>query len=52
MKDAESKVEEATAYLNEVKSKSGGNGQGSVWWLQRELEEKKKYMPKSKGGKW
>ena len=51
MRETERQVAEAEAYLEEVKSKSG-NGQGSVWWLQRELEEKKKYMPKSKGGKW
>jgi len=30
----------AQAFLEEVKSKSG-TGQGTVWWLQRELEEKK-----------
>eukprot|EP01122_Echinamoeba_exundans_P013663 TRINITY_DN5_c0_g1_i3.p1 TRINITY_DN5_c0_g1~~TRINITY_DN5_c0_g1_i3.p1 ORF type:complete len:298 (+),score=93.82 TRINITY_DN5_c0_g1_i3:51-944(+) len=49
--EAEKKFAEAKSYLDEVSSK-GGSGQGSVWWLQRELEEKKKYMPKSKGGKW
>jgi hypothetical protein len=50
--DTEKKVAEAEAFLAEVKAKSGGNGQGSLWWLSRELEEKKKYMPKAKGGKW
>eukprot|EP01122_Echinamoeba_exundans_P013665 TRINITY_DN5_c0_g2_i1.p1 TRINITY_DN5_c0_g2~~TRINITY_DN5_c0_g2_i1.p1 ORF type:complete len:381 (+),score=174.43 TRINITY_DN5_c0_g2_i1:49-1191(+) len=51
VRETERKVAEAEAYLEEQKQKSG-SGQGSVWFLQRELEEKKKYMPKSKGGKW
>lgn len=50
--DAEKKVAEAEAYLEEVKTRGGGSGQGAIWWIGRELEEKKKYMPKSKGGKW
>jgi len=39
----------AEEYLAEV-SKRGGNAEGSIWWLNRELEEKKKYLPKAKGG--
>jgi chromosome segregation ATPase len=50
--DAEKKVQAAEAYLAEVKAASGGSGQGSVWWLERELAEKKKFMPKSRGGTW
>jgi regulator of protease activity HflC (stomatin/prohibitin superfamily) len=46
---AQRKFEEAQAYLEEVKSK-GGSGEGLMWWLERELTEKKKYMPTSKGG--
>jgi len=43
------KVEEAEAYLREVKSKPGV-AQGMIWWMERELYEKKKYMPSRKGG--
>jgi len=32
---------EAQAYLAKVQAESGGSGQGAVWWLERELEEKK-----------
>jgi len=51
VQETEQKLQEAQDYLEEVKSKSG-NGLGSVWWLERQLEEKKKYMPKNKGGNW
>ena len=43
------KMDEAEAYLNEQK-KAAAAGQGLMWWMQRELEEKKKYMPTRKGG--
>jgi len=46
---AEAKVEEAKAYLDELKSQSG-SAQGSLWWIERELHEAKKYLPESKGG--
>jgi len=42
------KVAEAEAYLEEVKSTPGG--EGSLWWIDRELHEAKAYMPTSKGG--
>ena len=44
------KVAEAEAYLKEQQEASSGSGQGAIWWLNRELEEKKKYMPMRKGG--
>eukprot|EP01090_Pellita_catalonica_P023580 TRINITY_DN97_c0_g1_i1.p1 TRINITY_DN97_c0_g1~~TRINITY_DN97_c0_g1_i1.p1 ORF type:complete len:343 (+),score=116.77 TRINITY_DN97_c0_g1_i1:113-1141(+) len=44
-----SRVAEAEAYLEEVKSKPSG-GEGALWWISRELEEKKKYMPQRRGG--
>eukprot|EP00013_Stygamoeba_regulata_P022984 CAMPEP_0177645250 /NCGR_PEP_ID=MMETSP0447-20121125/9149_1 /TAXON_ID=0 /ORGANISM="Stygamoeba regulata, Strain BSH-02190019" /LENGTH=308 /DNA_ID=CAMNT_0019147721 /DNA_START=15 /DNA_END=941 /DNA_ORIENTATION=+ len=47
--DAQNKVAEAEAYLEELKMQ-GGSGEGSIWWMERELFEKKKYMPTSKGG--
>jgi chromosome segregation ATPase len=43
------KLDEAEAYLNEIKSKPG-NAQGSLWWMDRELHEAKAYMPERKGG--
>lgn len=44
--EAENKCAEAQAYLDEVKSSAGSGGQGAFWWLDRELAEKKKYMPR------
>jgi chromosome segregation ATPase len=46
-KDAEKKFDDAQKYLEEVKSK-GGSSQGDIWWMQREITEAKKYLPKSK----
>lgn len=45
---ADAEVAKAQAYLDEIASKSGSGGKGALWWLQRELDEKKKYMPKRK----
>mmetsp|Transcript_9913 Transcript_9913/g.13363 ORF Transcript_9913/g.13363 Transcript_9913/m.13363 type:complete len:315 (-) Transcript_9913:53-997(-) len=45
-KEAEEKKKEALAYLDRVKS--SGAGAGQVWWLQREMYEKEKYLPKAK----
>jgi len=47
--EARAKVAEAESYLEELRMRSG-SGQGSVWWMQRELTEVKKYLPTSKGG--
>jgi hypothetical protein len=47
--DAAKKVDEAEAYLQEVKNKPG-SAFGSVWWMERELHEAKAYMPEKKGG--
>jgi len=46
---ARQKVAEAEAYLEEIRSKPGCP-HGGIWWVERELHEKKKYMPSSKGG--
>eukprot|EP00009_Paramoeba_aestuarina_P008740 CAMPEP_0201520384 /NCGR_PEP_ID=MMETSP0161_2-20130828/10760_1 /ASSEMBLY_ACC=CAM_ASM_000251 /TAXON_ID=180227 /ORGANISM="Neoparamoeba aestuarina, Strain SoJaBio B1-5/56/2" /LENGTH=441 /DNA_ID=CAMNT_0047918715 /DNA_START=22 /DNA_END=1347 /DNA_ORIENTATION=+ len=46
---AQEAVAEAEAFLEEVK-KNPGSGHGAIWWIDRELYEKKKYMPVSKGG--
>jgi len=48
VEEAQAKVAEAEAYLEEVKSNPGG--EGSLWWIDRELHEAKAYMPTSKGG--
>jgi len=43
------RVAEAEAYLQEVKARPG-SPHGAIWWMQRELNERKKYLPASKGG--
>eukprot|EP01088_Endostelium_zonatum_P019176 TRINITY_DN648_c0_g2_i3.p1 TRINITY_DN648_c0_g2~~TRINITY_DN648_c0_g2_i3.p1 ORF type:complete len:244 (-),score=77.79 TRINITY_DN648_c0_g2_i3:47-736(-) len=47
--EATRKLAEAEAYLEEVKSRPG-SAAGALWWIERELHEAKKYLPKSKGG--
>jgi len=47
--DTRNKVDEAEAYLNEVKSRPGSAG-GVLWWIDRELHEARAYLPTSKGG--
>jgi len=46
LKESEAKLAEAEAFLAEVKKKSSKT-HGTFWWLDRELAERKKYMPKS-----
>nr|BAN40474.1 tropomyosin, putative [Entamoeba invadens]BAN41217.1 tropomyosin, putative [Entamoeba invadens] len=50
VQDANNKVAEAEAYLEEQKKKAEGSGQGAIWFMQREVTEKKKFMPVRKGG--
>jgi len=45
--EMEQKFAEAERYLEELRSRPGG-GQGALWWIERELKEAKKYMPKRK----
>jgi hypothetical protein len=47
--DAQRQVEEAQAYLDEVKSQPGC-AHGAIWWMSRALEERRRYLPSSKGG--
>lgn len=47
---AKEKVKEAEDFLREVKNKPG-QPMGALWWIDRELEEQKNYLPESKGGK-
>eukprot|EP00011_Vannellida_sp_DIVA3-517-6-12_P014162 CAMPEP_0114612154 /NCGR_PEP_ID=MMETSP0168-20121206/4478_1 /TAXON_ID=95228 ORGANISM="Vannella sp., Strain DIVA3 517/6/12" /NCGR_SAMPLE_ID=MMETSP0168 /ASSEMBLY_ACC=CAM_ASM_000044 /LENGTH=320 /DNA_ID=CAMNT_0001823135 /DNA_START=45 /DNA_END=1007 /DNA_ORIENTATION=- len=47
--EAADQVAAAEAYLDEVRSRPG-QPYGSLWWIDRELHEQKKYLPESKGG--
>jgi len=42
-------MQEAEDFLQAARNKPGCS-YGSLWWIDRELTEKKKYMPTSKGG--
>jgi len=42
--DAEKAFKDAEDFLNELKNR-GGTPHGSIWWMSRELQEKKKFMP-------
>ena len=46
--EAEGKLQKAMDALAEAK-RSGGDACGSIWWMERQIEEKKKYMPGYKG---
>jgi len=45
--EAEKKFQEAMDFLEQAK-KRPGNSHGTFWYMDRELTEKKKYLPKSK----
>jgi len=45
--EAEGKFLAANKYLEEIQAK-GGDACGDIWWLQREMTEKKKYLPRSR----
>jgi chromosome segregation ATPase len=47
VREAEAKFNEAQEYLERVK-KNGGSANGAIWWMERELKEAQKYLPKSK----
>jgi hypothetical protein len=48
---AEKAFQDAEKFLEEVKSKFSGSSEGALWWMDRELAEAKKYLPKSKFAK-
>ena len=48
VKEAESMLQNAMDALEAAKKK-GGVARGAIWWMERALEEKKKYMPGYKG---
>ena len=47
VKEAEAKFQEALDFL-EAEKKKGGIAKGDIWWMEREIKEKKKYLPASK----
>jgi len=48
--EAERMLQAAVDSLNEAKKK-GGVAHGAIWWMERSIEEKRKYMPGYKGPK-
>jgi len=47
VKNAETKLQEALDFLQRAKA-SGGVAKGAIWWMEREITEKKKYLPASR----
>jgi len=47
--DARNKLQQAESWLKEVSAKSG-SAQGAIWWMNRELDDMKRFMPEKKGG--
>ena len=47
VKEAEAKFQEALDFL-EAEKKKGGIARGDIWWMEREIKEKRKYLPASK----
>ena len=45
--ETEAAYKEAEDFLNQAKKKSG-TAQGVIWWMERELKEAQKYLPKKK----
>jgi len=46
VRDAEKKVQETTDYIEELKKMVVPRG--AIWWIERELKEAQKYLPKKK----
>jgi len=47
VRQIEAQFQQAQDYLEEVKKKDGV-AYGAIWWMERELKEAKKYLPRSK----
>ena len=47
VQEAEARLQEAQQLLEEAKTKSG-TPHGAIWWMERELKEAQKYLPKKK----
>jgi len=46
---AKKRFQEAESYLKEVSARSG-SAHGALWWIERELQEARKYIPQKRGG--
>ncbi|MDP2435818.1 MAG: hypothetical protein Q8P67_08760 [archaeon] len=46
--EAQAAFDAASAYLKEVQARGGAGSDGSLWWMDRELTEQRKYLPSSK----
>jgi len=44
-RECEEKFDEAQRFLEELRRRPGG-GQGALWWIDREIKEARKFMPK------
>jgi len=51
VKEGEKALAAAEAYLEEQKAKGTGETHGTFWWMDRELAERKKFMPKTGNAK-
>jgi len=51
VQEGQRQVEAAEKFLEEQKAKGTGKTEGTFWWLDRELAERKKYMPKTGNAK-
>ncbi len=49
LKSAEEAFDAADKFLAEVKSKIGSS-KGALWWIDRDLQEARKYLPQRAGG--
>jgi len=49
LEETQKRVAEAEAYLQECQKKPG-SPHGAIWWMERELHERKAYLPQRKGG--
>jgi len=49
VENSRKKVKEAENFLEEVKRKPG-TPHGAIWWIERQLQEQKKFLPERLGG--
>jgi len=47
VQECSKRLAEAEAFLHSVIAKGSGPALGTLWWIERELREKKKYLPSS-----
>jgi len=49
LNDAKKGFDDAEKFLTEVQSRSG-SAHGSLWWIEQDLQEARKYIPQKRGG--